>query len=140
MKLQLENLSVEELKILREDINLLLKNKHKPKYKEEDCFINPKDFSFGYILDINNIDYVVLTHSLSDKNHHVSYVSEQFLDNCIIISQDYYDELYISKNDLFNDINKFRDEKNKEVKDFIDSLEKEFNYKVQEIIDGYKND
>lgn len=46
MKLQLENLSVEKLKVLREDINLLLKNKYEPKYKENTCFINPKDLSF----------------------------------------------------------------------------------------------
>lgn len=138
--MDLKSLSIEDLKILHAEITSLIEEKFVPKYKEENCFINPEDFSFGYILNIIDTEYEIVLDSFSCSSHSIIYVSEQYLDNCIFISQEDYNELYISRNDLFNNLYKFRDEKNKEIKDFTDSLEKEFHYKIQEIINEYKND
>lgn len=137
--MDLKNLSIEELKNLRLEIDSLIKKKFNPKYKEEDCFINPNDLSFGYILGIINTEYEIVLHSLSHGNP-TSYVSEQGLNNCIFISQEDYNELCISRNDLFNDFYKFRDEKNKEIQNFMKSLEKGFKDKVQKMIKDYQND
>lgn len=136
--MNLKNLSIEELENLRSEITSLITEKYIPKYKEDTYFINPNDLSFGYIIGIVDMEYKIIINS--HNNHYMDYVPEQYLDNCIIISQDDYNELYISKNDLFNDFYKFRDEKNKEIQDFMKSLEKGFKDKVQKMIKDYQND
>jgi hypothetical protein len=137
MELQLENLSVEELENLRSEIDSLILSKFNPKYKEEGCFINPKDLSFGYINGIVDTAYEIIINSYG--NHHTTYVSEHYLDNCIIISQEDYNELYISKSDLLNELYEFRNEKYKEIQNFTESLEKKVKDKVQEMIKKYND-
>jgi hypothetical protein len=134
--MNLKNLSVEELENLRSEIDSLILSKFNPKYKEGDCFINPKDLSFGYINGIIDTAYEIIINSYG--NHHTTYVSEHYLDNSIIISQEDYNELYISKNDLLNDLYKFRDEKYKEIQNFTEFLETKFKDMVQKIITEYK--
>lgn len=132
----LENLSIEELKNLRSEITSLIEEKFAPKYKEDDCFINPKDLSFGYILGIGT-EYEI---SVNFNSESLQHVSEQYLDNCIIISQEDYDELLISENDISNDVYKFRDEKYKEIRIFKESLEKKLKDKIQKMITEYQNE
>lgn len=122
--MDLKSLSVEELENLRSEIDSLIKEKFVPKYKEETCFINPKDLSFGYVFGIFGTKYEIVVNFLFGDDHTIERINESYLDNCVFISQEDYDELYISRNDLFNDICKFRDEKYKEIKDFTDSLKK----------------
>lgn len=136
--MDLKNLSVEELENLRSEIDSLILSKFNPKYKEENCFINLNDLSFGYINGIVDTAYEIVSNSYG--NHHTKYVSEQYLNNCIFISQEDYNELYVSKNDLLNDSYKFRDEKYKEIQDFTKSLEKKLKDKVQKMIKEYQND
>lgn len=136
--MDLKNLSTEELEKLRSEIDSLILSKFNPKYKEVDCFINLNDLSFGYINGIVDTAYEIVSNSFG--NHHTKYVSEQYLNNCIFISQEDYNELYISKNDLLNDSDKFQNEKYREIKDFTESLEKKFRDMVQKMIKEYKND
>ena len=94
MELNLENLSVEDLKTLHKNINLLLKDKCKPKYKEQEYFINPENLSFirmcysdyyvdgnlFYRIEINDFDGVTTFRN----------VEESFIDKCISISEKIY--------------------------------------------------
>ena len=138
--IDLKSLSIEELESLRSEIDSLIKEKFNPKYKEEDCFINPNDLSFGYILGIFGTKYEIVVNFLSGGDYTIERVNESYLDNCVFISQEDYDELYISSNDIFNEVSIFRDEKQKEIQDFMKSLEEGFKSKVQKMIKEYKND
>ena len=137
--MDLKKLSIKELEDLRSKITSLIEEKFIPKYKEEDCFINPNNLCFGYILGVFDAKYEVVINSLSGGDHTTERVDESYLDNCVFISQEDYDELYISRNDVFNEVYKFRDEKQQEIRDFMNSLEKEFNQKVKNVINEYKN-
>lgn len=135
--MDLKSLSIKELENLRSEIDSLIEEKFNPKYKEEDCFINLNDLSFGYILGIIGTEYEIAVNFNAESLQHVS---EQYLDNCIIISQEDYDELLISENDISNDVYKFRDEKYKEIQIFKKSLEKKLKDKVQKMIKEYQNE
>lgn len=134
--MNLKNLSVEELEKLRLEIDSLIIAKFNPKYKEADCFINPKDKSFGYVLDIDNTEYEISVNSFNSNS--LKCVTEKYLDNCIIISQDDYDELCTSAKHLTNDLYKFHDEKDKEIQTFKGFLERKFKNIVQEMVNNKK--
>ena len=136
--MDLKNLSVEELEKLRLEIDSLIEEKFTFKYNEDTCFINPKDLSFGYVLDTCYPNYAVSLNYFESSS--LKHVPESYLNNCIIISQEDYDELLISENDISNDVYKFRDEKYKEIQIFKESLEKKLKDKVQKIITEYKNE
>jgi hypothetical protein len=138
MKFQLENLSVEELKILREDINLLLKNKYEPKYKENTCFINPQNLSFLCIhcaYDDVDIDryYRIVINNLNGENY-MHNVDESFLNKCLVISKEIYNSLLFDRNEIKDKINNLKDKQINEFYNYEKSLNSEFKEKLQKVI------
>lgn len=142
MKLQLENLSVEELKILHKDINLLLKNKYKPKYEKDTYFINPKDLSFFHIrysdYHIDNSLFYQIEISTSDGNTISCKVEESFIDKCFSISKKVYISLLDYKNEFMNKTYDFIYKQDIERSNYQKSLINEFENKLQEVINEYK--
>jgi hypothetical protein len=134
--MDLKNLSVEELEKLRSEIDSLIEEKFTFKYNEDTCFINPKDLSFGYVLDTCYPNYAVSLNYFESSS--LKHVPEPYLDNCIIISQDEYDELSNYGRHLTNKLYKFHEEKDKEIKTFKESLEKEFKNNIQEMVNNKK--
>lgn len=134
--MDLKKLSIEELENLRSEIDSLIEEKFTFKYNEDTCFINPKDSSFGYILDTCYPNYAISLNYFESSS--LKHVPEPYLDNCIIISQDEYDELCNYGRHLTNELYKFHDEKDKEIKTFKESLEKKFKNTIQEMVNNKK--
>ena len=139
MELNLENLSVEDLKTLQKNINLLLKDKCKPKYKENTYFISPNKLSFiricysdyrinndlFYRIEINGYDGVT-----SFRN-----VEESFIDEYLSISEEIYRSLLDYQNEFFNKkIFDFVHKQDIERLNYRKSLINEFKDKLQETI------
>ena len=134
--MDLKNLSVEELENLRSEIDSLIEEKSNTKYKKDDHFVNLRDFSFGYIIGVFDTEYEVVINSYDSLS--TNWVPEQYLDYCILISQENYEKLIDSKKALLNNLCKFRDKKYKEIRNFTESLEIKFKDIVQELIDKCK--
>lgn len=136
--MDLKNLSIEELENLRSEIDSLIEEKSATKYKKDDHFVNPKDFSFGYIIGVIDTEYEIVTNSYDNLS--TNRVSEQYLDDCIFISQENYEELVDSKKALINNLCEFRSKKYKEIRNFAESLGIKFQDIVQKLINKCKND
>lgn len=134
--MNLKSLSIEELENLRLEIDSLIEEKFATKYKKDDHFVNPRDFSFGYIIGVIDTEYEVVVNSYDNLS--TNRVPEQYLDYCIFISQENYEELIDSKKALLNNLCKFRDKKYKEIRNFTESLEIKFKDIVQELINKCK--
>lgn len=145
MELQLENLSIKDLKELRANINLLLKDKYKPKYKKNTYFINPKDLSF---IRICYSDYRVIDNDLvyrieingSDGVTLFRNVEESFIDKCLSISKKVYTSLLDYKDKFINKLFDFNYKQDIERSNYRKSLINEFEDKLQEVIKEYKNE
>lgn len=140
MELNLENLSVEDLKTLYKNIDLLLKDKCKPKYKPNDYLIDPDDFFFIQVVktydnDINNTCYRI---NVNDSNGHdyLRYVNEPYMDKCLIISKEIYDSLLNYKNELRDKLVNFKNKQFDEISNYRKLLSNEFKNKLQEVING----
>ena len=109
MEIQLENLSVEDLKTLRTNINFLLKDRCEPKYKEDTYFINPVDLFFirigysDYRVDGGDLFYRI---EINDSDGVTSFrnVEESFIDRCLSISEEIYISLLDYKNKFTNKV------------------------------------
>lgn len=134
MELDLENLSVEDLKTLRTNINLLLKDKCKPKYKENTCFIKPDDLFFIRIREVfdDAVYRVIINNSKGDS--YFDHVNESFIDKCITISEEVYQSLLTYKSEFLDKIIDFGKEQNVEMANYKESLINEFNNKLREVI------
>lgn len=140
MELNLENLSVEDLKTLRTNINLLLKDKCKPKYKENTCFIKPDDLFFIRIREVfdDAVYRVIINNSKGDS--YFDHVNESFIDKCVTISEEVYQSLLTYKSEFLDKIIDFGKEQNVEMANYKESLINEFKDKLREVIKEYKND
>lgn len=142
MELNLENLSVEDLKTLRTNINFLLKDKCEPKYKEQEYFINPENLSFirmcysDYYVD-GNLFYRI---EINDSDGVTTFrnVEESFIDKCISISEKIYISLLDYKDKFINKLFDFSYKQDIERSNYKESLTKEFSKKLQEIINDQK--
>jgi hypothetical protein len=134
----LENLSVEDLKTLHKNINLLLKDKCKPKYEKNTYFINPEDLSFIRICYSDNyVDgnlFYRIEISKSDGVTSFRNVEESFIDKCLSISEEIFRSLLDYKHEFFNKIFDFNYKQDIERSDYKESLINEFKDKLQEII------
>ena len=134
----LNNLSVEDLKILRTNINLLLQDKCKPKYEKNTYFINPEGLSFiricysDYYVD-GNLFYRIEI-SKSDGVTSFRNVEESFIDECLSISEEIYRSLLDYKNEFFNKIFDFSYKQDIERSNYKESLINEFEDKLRETI------
>ena len=144
MELNLENLSVEDLKTLRTNINFLLKDKCEPKYKDDTYFINPEDLFFiricysDYYVD-GNLFYRIEI-SESDGNTIFRNVEESFIDKCLSISEEIYISLLDYKDKFINKLFDFKSKQDVEIFNYKKSLINEFKDKLREVIKEYKND
>lgn len=138
MELNLENLSVEDLKTLRTNINFLLKDKCEPKYKEQEYFINPENLSFirmcysDYYVD-GNLFYRIEINT-SDGNTIFRNVEESFIDKCLSISEEIYTSLLDSKDKLIDKLFDFKSKQDAETFNYKKSLTNEFEDKLREVI------
>ena len=142
MELQLENLSIEDLKTLRTNISILLKDKCKPKYEKNTYFINLEDVSFIRICYSDNyVDgdlFYRIEISKSDGVTSFRNVEESFIDECLSISEEIYRSLLDYKNEFFNKIVDFNYKQDIERLNYKESLTIEFSKKLQEIINDQK--
>lgn len=142
MELNLENLSVEDLKTLRTNISILLKDKCKPKYEKNTYFINLKDVSFIRICYsdsyINGDLFYRIEISKPDGLTSFRNVEESFIDECLPISEEIYRSLFDYKNEFFNKIVDFSYKQDIERSNYKESLTEEFSKKLQEIINDQK--
>lgn len=144
MELNLENLSVEDLKTLQKNINLLLKDKCKPKYEKNTYFINPEDSSFIRICYSDNYVegnlFYRIEISKSDGVTSFRNVEESFIDKCLSIPEEIFRSLLDYKNEFFNKIFDFNYKQDIERLNYKESLTAEFSKKLREVIKEYKND
>lgn len=142
MELNLENLSVEDLKALRTNINLLLKDKCKPKYEGNTFFIKPGDLFFIRICYTDNDETGNTLYRININNpngdSYYRNVEESFIDECLPISEEVFDSLVIYRNKLIDQFIEFRNEQDVERFNYKESLTAEFSKKLQEIINDQK--